>query len=379
MTEDVAAGRNGDLRIRSLFVGVTYAGHGTRFANLRSNALRDDRLEPSFCAIDGWKEGGIIERLPIPGGVRGRARAVLQSAPFANLDRPDVIWSSAVETLTPYLWAQLGRLRRPVLLDMDWTVDQGEELAQAYFGREPRRGLRVRIQMWQEHALWRSVARFLPWSNWAAASLRRHGVDGSRITVIPPGVDLARWQPVAREAPTDTLRLLFVGGDFRRKGGDMLVDAVNSDATNRFVLDVVTREDVTQSERVRVHRAEANSDLLRELFARADLFVLPTRAEAFGIATTEALASGLPVIVSNVGGAPDIVDEVETGWLIEPTQQSLRLALHAAFERRAELPDMGRRARCVAEERFDGARNDKRVIDCMVEEAERARRERGSR
>ena len=353
---------------RALFVGVTYAGHGTRFANLRDHVADDGRLDARFCPVSGWQEGGLLERLPIPGGARGRIRAITQSRSFARYPRPDVIWSSAVETLTPYLWSQVGPSRRPVLLDMDWTVDQGEELAQTYFSRPPRTGLRLNIAMWQEHALWRSVARFLPWSRWAADSLRRHGVDSNRISVIPPGVDLQRWMATPR-APGERLKLLFVGGDFHRKGGDMLIDVMRSDHEARFELDIVTRDEVPAAERVRVHRTEANSPELMELYAKADLFVLPTRAEAFGIATTEALASGLPAIVSNIGGAPDIIDEGETGWLIAPTPHSLRAALEAAWEARQRLPDMGRRARVVAEERFDGGRNDRAVIDYMLEEA----------
>jgi glycosyltransferase involved in cell wall biosynthesis len=367
-----SAGRNNGgeptALARALFVGVTYAGHGTRFANLRRHAVEDGRLEPTFAPINGWRAGGFIERLPIPAGARGRIRAIAQSRSFAAFPRPDVIWSSAVETLTPYLWSQLGPLRRPVLLDMDWTVDQGEELARTYFNRPPRTGMRLRTAMWQEHALWRSVHRFLPWSRWAAESLRRHGVDSSRIQVIPPGVDLQTWQPSPRN-PSDVLRLLFVGGDFRRKGGDMLLEVLATQTTRRFELDIVTRDDVRSSADVRVHRFEANTPELMELYAKADLFVLPTRAEAFGIATTEALASGLPAIMGNVGGASDIVDQGETGWLIEPTVESLRAALDAAHADRDRLPSMGRRAREVAEARFDGALNDTLVIDLMLEAA----------
>jgi glycosyltransferase involved in cell wall biosynthesis len=354
---------------------VTYAGQGTRFSNLRAHALADGRLDATFQPINGWVEGGVIERLPLPASVRGRVRAIGQSRGFATIPRPDVIWSSAVETLTPYLWSQAGPLRRPVVLDMDWTVDQGEEFAEAYFGRPPKTGLRLKIAMWQEHALWRSVSVFLPWSNWAAGSLRRHGVDPSKIRVIPPGVDLQQWHATARTSP-DVLRLLFVGGDFRRKGGDILVDVVRKDERRRFELDIVTRDEVEASEGVRIHRAEANSPELRELYARAHLFVLPTRAEAFGIATTEALASGLPAIVSDIGGARDIIDPGETGWLISPDARSLRMALESAWELRERLPDMGRRARAVAERSFDGARNDTKVIDCIVEAADAHRRSR---
>jgi len=366
--------------LRALFLGVTYAGHRTRFQNLRLHTEHDPRLLPDYREVDGWKPGGLVERLRVlPAPVRGRARAIAQSAAFARLPRPDVIWSSVVEVLTPHLWAQLGPLRRPVVLDLDWTFDQGEAFAPVYFGRPPRTGLRRALGLWQEHALWRGVAMFLPWSRWAADSLRAQGIPDSRIRVLPPGVDLEAWRPRPELRARDDdgrVRLLFVGGDFARKGGPMLLDVFRERFADTCELDIVTRDAVHPAPNVRVHAAEPNSLLLRELYARADLFVLPTRAEAFGIATTEALASGLPAIATDIGGARDIIDPGETGWLIEPTPASLAAALADAVADRARLRAMGERARRAAEDRFDGARNDRIVADVMVDVGERARRQR---
>jgi glycosyltransferase involved in cell wall biosynthesis len=162
-----------------------------------------------------------------------------------------------------------------------------------------------------------------------------------------------------------------VGGDFARKGGALLLDVFSAQFAGRCELDVVTRESVAPRPGVRVHRAEPNAPLLRDLYARADLFVLPTQAECFGIATVEALASGLPVIMGEGGGARDIVDENETGWLIPPTGPALVAALERALAVRERLPAMGRRGRKVAEARFDGARNDRRMVDLVLEQADR--------
>jgi glycosyltransferase involved in cell wall biosynthesis len=79
------------------------------------------------------------------------------------------------------------------------------------------------------------------------------------------------------------------------------------------------------------------------------------------------------VIVGNVGGASDIVDEGENGWLIAPTAEALAAALERALARRAELPALGARGRAAAEERFDARRNAVRTVDLIVELAERAR------
>jgi glycosyltransferase involved in cell wall biosynthesis len=358
---------------RVLFVGRGYAGHRTRFANLEAHTRDDPRLRPSYACVTGWTEGGAVERLPLlPAGVKGRLRATLQAAPLATLPRPDVIWTGAAEVAPPYLWAQTGALRRPLVLDLDWTIEQQEELAPLYFGRAPKRGLRRRLALLSERAVWSRVSLFTPWSTWTADSLRRQGVGDERIRVLPPGVDLDRWRP--REEPAGTsgpLRLLFVGGDFRRKGGDVLLDVFRERLAGRCELDVVTRDALPAGwdaiPGVRLHRTEANSPQLRALYAAADLFVLPTRAECFGIATVEAMASGLPVVVGDVGGARDIVDDGETGWLIEPGAAPLSAAIERALVGRAALPAMGLRGRRVAEARFDGRRNDAVLVEWLLE------------
>jgi hypothetical protein len=153
----------------------------------------------------------------------------------------------------------------------------------------------------------------------------------------------------------------------------MLLDVVRNRFAEECELDIVTREAIAPSAGVRVHRAEPNSPLLHELYRRADLFVMPTRAECFGIATVEALASGLPVIAGDVGGARDIVDHGLTGWLIPPTSEGLASALDAALAGQDSLPAIGRQARRAAELRFDGRRNDRSVVDAMLEAADRFR------
>jgi glycosyltransferase involved in cell wall biosynthesis len=362
--------------VRVLFLGMAYAGHRTRFLNLRAHTEHDPRLIASYRQVTGWEEGGAIESLPLlPRGFKGRIRAVSQSAPLAGLPRPDVIWTSASESLTPLLWAQAGPLRRPMILDMDCTGEQLEAFAPEYYQRPPKQGLRRLVANVMERALWSRVSLFMPWSRWAADGLRRAGIAPERIRVAPPGVDLEMWQPrpELRTAADGKLRLLFVGGDFTRKGGDMLVDVFSRRFAERCELHIVTRDPVTERPGVFVHRAEANSPLLKELYARADLFVLPTRAECFGIATVEAMASGLPTIMGNVGGAADIIDEAETGWLIEPTSEALAQALDHATADRALLRAMGLKARSTAEARFDGRKNDAQIVDMILEAAARFR------
>jgi hypothetical protein len=359
---------------RVLFLGLAYAGHRTRFENLQAHTASDPRIRSRYRAVTGWQAGGHIERMRgLPAGVKGRLRATLEASAMAAMPRPDVIWSSVGQVAAPFVWAEAGPLRRPRIQDLDCTFDQLEELAPIYYDRPQHTGWRRRSGQLMERALFRNVTLFTPWSRWAADGLRRLGVPSERIRVLPPGVDLGRWHPRPRSEGAGPLKLLFVGGNFERKGGSLLLKLMRGAFQGRCELDVVTRDQVPEMPGVRVHRAEANSPELLRLYAEADVFVLPTRAECFGIATVEALASGLPAIMSNVGGAADIVDHGATGWLIEPSLESLAAALEQALAGRERLVEMGRRARAVAEERFDGRKNDALIVDLLVSEFERFR------
>lgn len=364
-----------------LFLGSAYAGHRTRFANLRLHTHDDPRIRARYKAVTGWQPDGWIERLPgVPAGLRGRFRGLLEAAPFATLPRPDLIWTSVLEVAAPYAWAQAGALRRPLVFDLDATSEQLDAFAPIYYSRPPRRGLRRALVRAMEASIWRGATLFTPWSNWAADGLRRRGIPAERIRVSPAGVDLELWQPAPRLDPTDPaapLRLLFVGADFERKGGGLLLNVFRQQLRGRAELEIVTTAAVATEPGVRVHRATPNSPLLRDLYRSADLFVLPTRAECFGVATVEALASGLPVIASDIGGARDIVDHGATGWLIEPAASALAAALETALANRVRLREMGLRGRAVAVERFDGRRNDRRIVDLLLEQWHEFKQARG--
>jgi hypothetical protein len=100
---------------------------------------------------------------------------------------------------------------------------------------------------------------------------------------------------------------------------------------------------------------------------------LPTQADCFGHVVVEALASGLPVIATDVGGISDIIDNGVTGWLIKPGASALVDALEHALQIRPRLLEMGRRGRTVAEQRFNGPGNDERLVGLLVEQAARYR------
>jgi glycosyltransferase involved in cell wall biosynthesis len=282
------------------------------------------------------------------------------------------VWTSGRELALPYLPMFAGPLKRPLVVELDWTVGQQEEMAPWYYRRPPRSGAALALALARQRAVFSRVALFTPMSQWAAQGLRAVGVPDERIRVLHPGLDLERWSFTRRSGGLDgPLRLLFVGGDFRRKGGDLLLDAVAGPFAGRVVADIVTRDPVASTPGVTVHRCEPNSPELIRLYATADLFVMPTRAECFGHAVVEAMASGLPAVVGDVGGVRDIVDDGRTGWRVAPERSAFFGALHLALAERSRLPEMGLQARRVAESRFDGRRNDRVLVDAMLELADR--------
>ena len=93
-------------------------------------------------------------------------------------------------------------------------------------------------------------------------------------------------------------------------------------------------------------RGHVDHDEARDLLCRSRLLVVPSRSEPQGVVVLEALASGTPVIGSNVGGIPDMIRDGENGWLVRPqNSDDLRRAILKAFHDPAKLDDIRTLAR----------------------------------
>ena len=96
-----------------------------------------------------------------------------------------------------------------------------------------------------------------------------------------------------------------------------------------------------------------NQDCMEELLPLADVFLLPSSSESFGLVALEAMSAEVPVVASNVGGLPEVIDHGSTGYLHDPghtrgfVASVLRLLANEPQRR-----TMGARARRVARERF---------------------------
>jgi len=175
----------------------------------------------------------------------------------------------------------------------------------------------------------RAADRIVVASSVAAASYREAGVPDRVLRVVPLGVDLETFQPRGRtESPG--LRLLFVGKPSRTKGFDLLLGVFEN--LRRSGLDCSLRvagqgrwEGATPEG---IEWGRVPHEGLAEIYSGADLLVLPSRFDGFGLVVSEALACGTPVLVSDRVGAADLVREGVNGWIVAAdSEEALRARL----------------------------------------------------
>ena len=217
-------------------------------------------------------------------------------------------------------------------------------------------GERVKRELYRR--VFATASGFVAWSNWTKQSfVEDYGCKEQDVAVIPPGIDLKEFSIGDRnhELP----RILFVGGDFERKGGDLLLDVFRRRLRGRAELILVTRAEVASEPGITVHRdVAANSPKLHELYRTSDMFVLPTRADCYSLVCMEALAAGLPIVATRVGGIPDMIQEGETGHLLDVGDSAtLGDALESLITQPALRHTMGEKSRAEAERRFDAREN----------------------
>ena len=261
-----------------------------------------------------------------------------------------LIASSAPDVLVP----EADRLRLVVLVHMPF-VDEREGAALS------------------------AAASIVTTSDWARhALLDAYSLPNDRVHVAEPGVDPAELAPGTASAGA----LLSVAAVIPGKGHDLLVDALAPLTSLRWQCLCVGSIERDPAFVARVRRRAADSGLDRRLrfpgpqtgadlarsYAGADLLVLPSRAETYGMVVAEALAHGLPVVAAEVGGVPEALghgaDGTRPGLLVPPDDPvALRDAIRswledaglrrrlrrAALERRASLGDWSTTTSAVAD------------------------------
>ena len=330
---------------------------------------------------------GLMSRVPffssnwtVRAGLRARGG-------IRRMDRHRWLDALFMHTQVPTVLAADWLYRVPTVISVDATPRQYDQLGELYEHR--REGRIVEAAKWRANrACFRRAAHVVAWSAWTKQGLvDEYDVDPDKVSVIPPGVMRSLWASPPRSEHEGPVRILFVGGAWQRKGGDLLLDAFHDlrsalgpDGTGPAVeLHVVTNTPLEHAPGLVVHPGlAANSPDLIELYRSADVFCLPTRADTHAIVLSEAAAAGLPLVSTAIAGLPEVVRDGETGLIVPADDLS---ALVHALRRLVESPELRRRlgggASALAARDLDAERNTRRLVEIVAEASSEHTRRRG--
>jgi glycosyltransferase involved in cell wall biosynthesis len=304
-----------------------------------------DRRVCQGLATLGWtvSEHAVPGAWPQPGssGHAALARAVRRIPDGAVVLLDGLIASAAPEALVP----QASRLRQVVLVHMP-------------LGQRPAQHEVAAVRA-RERAVLTAAAAVVTTSTWARSRLMElYALPADRVHVAEPGVDAAGLAPGTAAGDA----LLCVAAVTPDKGHDVLLDAlatttdlawrcacVGSLDRDPAFADGVRRRAQHEGlgDRVRFAGPRTGPELDRA-YAEADLLVLASHAETYGMVVTEALAHGLPVVAADVGGVTEALghgkDGTRPGLLVPPGDPAALGAALRAWLDDAELRGRLRRA-----------------------------------
>lgn len=356
--------------VRVSFFMEQHVGHRTFYQNLREHIGQDTRIEAKWVEITYKDPNSNWERVPIISeNFRGSLVGRQQVRHGLAKDGSDIAFFS---TQVPAVLGGHILSHFRYVLCTDITPVQYDGMSEYYKHEVDRNRIWGAFKHFRNTQVFNKAARILPWSTWVKQSLvDDYAVSPANITVVPVGVDVNLWKAKSIQSESCPVRFLFVGGDFLRKGGDLLLEAFRQLPVGEAELILVTRETVPEEENVRVYNdLQPNSPELVALFQESDVFVLPTRAEAYGIVAIEAGASGLPIIMTDVGGIRDIVQDNKNGYLIEVDNVQQLSDRMTRLMKDPELRwQMGQNARKRVEDNFTAKNNATRIVDVLLEVA----------
>lgn len=310
----------------------------------------------------------VIHATPLPPGMKWRADFSIRGLRKAGLDFHNARWR---RTVSKHVRNELEALRSkqpidavvvntqsvalhltetareiPVCVCLDATFQQ---LASSrwFAPNAPSRWflpLTLAPLISPERTVLKAAAKLFPWSNGVAESLRRdYNQSAERVQLLSPSLDLGQLPFKPRSALSAKPRFLFIGGDFQRKGGPLLLEVFRTHFVQRAELHIVTQSPVLDEPGVKVHHeVKAYSPEWMKLWEEADAFIFPSSLETFGLVLLEALAFGVPVITSDAGAAAELMGADERGLLLKDNRpETLKAALDSLL---SDYPTAARRA-----------------------------------
>ena len=238
-----------------------------------------------------------------------------------TLDAPQMADKFDAIHVSPHLLA-LGIVRShwrgPLSVIFDADVRKAKEQRQTLTGPQFERQFRHLHS--NEGEVIRRADRLWAMSQWAADHMAgEYHLDVNAITIIPPvrSVSARTWDTPEHDGP---VRIAFVGNDMHRKGGYRLLEWHQQRWTKTAELHIFSATPRPKGELPGVvwHQRVDNRVLVSEHLKSMDFFVLPTASDMSPFAVTEAVAAGLPVVSSAIGGIGELVENNVAGFLLEP-------------------------------------------------------------
>ena len=214
-----------------------------------------------------------------------------------------------------------------------------------------------------EKQVFEAAARVVTTTEWARRSvIEDYKIDENKVKVVYPGINIAKFEPPDRSKRDTKARynILFIGGDFKRKGGEDVLEVFLTKFSEVANLHLVTYASIDcKHPNVYIYKnIKAYTPEFLELYYQADAFVMPTYADAYGTVFLEAMAAGLPVIATRLGPIREIVSHGETGFLIEPgDRHELACRLRDLIENPSLGRETGAKGQLVAERKFNAKTN----------------------
>lgn len=242
--------------------------------------------------------------------------------------------------------------------------------------RRMTRGLYLKVTSEAEFKLYthrpgRRPPYFLPVSRGVERELRDHyDIGPAPVKIVPNAADLNIFKPIGESErlewraqnglKEDDIVLIFVGGEWVRKGLDLAIRGLSLVPEEKAKLFIAG--DDPASDTLRQLAAECGvadrvifggfrRDVPKAL-ASSDVFLFPSWYEAFSLATIEAAACGLPVIATSINGTEDFIEPGVTGDFVKSEPESIAQVVTPLIQDAEKRKAMGRNARQLVEQKY---------------------------
>lgn len=328
---------------------ISEGGHDVFFVQLEGNSRQvEDRAVPPNVQLVLWKGGrGPFKWTDLP-------KLVFDFRRLTKKIKPDLIHAGPIQTCA--LIATLSGFRP--ILTMSWGFDLMDD---------------VHKNKWWERVTSYTLKRSTFFTSDAKVTRDTavaYGMNPDKTIVFPWGVDLEHFAPSTVHRPPSVVTLFCNRAWESRYGVDVLARAFVKVAQERDDVNLLLLGGGSQGHLLRqifegggvldrvAFAGQISQTVLPEWYRRADLYISPSHVDGSSVSLMEALACGLPCLVSDIPANKEWVVEGENGWLFRDGDANhLAEKILAAIAQREILPKVGQSSRRVAELRADWKKN----------------------